>query len=256
MRMERKQLDFELKVHEGDGPGEMSGYAAITSTIDRDGEVIRPGAFKHLEKLLKHGFGTVGHSWGALSIGTVEEAREDEKGLFFRMKFHSTQAAQDARTVIKERVEREKAVGLSIGYMVVKSSREQVEGKTVRFLDELDVEEIAYAQAPAHLDTDVTAVKSAEPLAGKELHDELDSALAAVESTTKRCVGYAATKKADERSMSEERITQMKALRDAMQASAKALDEVIPADMADDDAVQAEMAAHEAYEGRLAGLID
>jgi hypothetical protein len=34
-------------------------------------------------------------------VATIAEAYEDEHGLFMRCEFHSTQAAQDARTVVR-----------------------------------------------------------------------------------------------------------------------------------------------------------
>ena len=123
-----------------EGSGSFSGYASTHSNKDLAGEIVCKGAFdKHLEKFLVEGFGAVGHDWQGLPVATPKAAREDAKGLFTEFDFHSTEEAQKARTYVRERLERGKSVGLSIGYTVKDQERtkEALLLKEIELLDHL-----------------------------------------------------------------------------------------------------------------------
>lgn len=101
-----------------DGPGSFEGLGAAFGNVDQGGDVILPGAFADaLPEFIERGFVPIGHNWMGLPVATIGKAKETDDGLWFSADFHSTQSAQDARTVVRERFERGKFVGLSIGFL-------------------------------------------------------------------------------------------------------------------------------------------
>lgn len=122
--MKRKICEISGIKMAGDGNGTIEGYASTFGNFDRAKEAVVAGAFKdNLGDFLTDGFAAIGHDWASLSVGTIEEAREDAKGLFVKIAFHSTEEAQNARRVCAERLERGKSVAFSIGYQVEESER-------------------------------------------------------------------------------------------------------------------------------------
>lgn len=100
------------------GPGTFEGIGAAFGNIDKGGDVIVKGAFADvLPTFLERGFVSVGHDFIGLPEATITDAKETDEGLWFSAQFHSHQAAQDARTVLTERIARGKFVGLSIGWL-------------------------------------------------------------------------------------------------------------------------------------------
>lgn len=157
--LQRKEcIDADFKVLD-DGPhGSFSGYASVFGNTDRQNEVVVPGAFSRtLPAFLKDGFGALNHEWSTLPIATFTEAREDHRGLFVKGEFHSTPDAQAARTIVRERLERGKSVGLSIGYKV--KDDEFKDG--ARHLKELDLFEVSLVSVPANAEAQVVGIKGA-----------------------------------------------------------------------------------------------
>lgn len=139
-----------------DGNGGLSGYG---STWDRDriGDVIARGAFKKsLDRFKADGFIAVGHAWDQLPVATVSDAYEDEKGLYIEGEFHSTEAAQAARTTVRERLERGKSVGLSIGFDIKDFERT----KDGRILKEIELWETSLVTVPCNPAAEVTQAKA------------------------------------------------------------------------------------------------
>lgn len=125
------------------GDGYIEGYASVFGNVDYDGEVIEKGAFTKtlLEGLPSRRIKLVDfhNAWldSDYIIGVVEEANEDEHGLWFKARFSSVQRAQDVRTKIKEGI----LEALSIGYEVVKDRFDREAG--IRYLTELKLFEIS-----------------------------------------------------------------------------------------------------------------
>ena len=184
MEMERKYLDLEVKsVGEpsGDSHGFLEGYGAVKGNIDTYNDVIRDGAFANLDKLIGSGFMGKSHDWDD-AMGWVEEAYEDEYGLWIKLAFHSTQDAQDLRVKVNERIKAKKSVGLSIGYFTKQASQGTMDGQEVRFLDEIEVFEVSVVTMPANDRAQVLAAKGhSEPRA-----KQLESLTAQVESYVQR----------------------------------------------------------------------
>lgn len=142
-----------------EGPGGFSGYGSTFGTRDLAGEIVARGAFDgSLDRFKSEGFIAVGHSWTDLPVATVADAYEDHKGLFVRGDFHTTDEAQKARTYVRERLERKKSVGLSIGYSV-KQSEPTKDGL---LLKELDLFEVSIVTVPCNPEANATSVKEAK----------------------------------------------------------------------------------------------
>lgn len=175
--MKRKICDFSgLRFKDaGDGdPGGFEGYASVWGNVDRDGDVACKGMFSGcIDRLRAEGIVTVNHDLNGLPVATIERLEEDEKGLFCSANFHTTADAQAARTVVKERMERGKSVGLSFTYVTTHADRGTKDGKNVRFLREVDTYEIGIAFIPCNPDAGATDAKGVSgsaslPLAPKD----------------------------------------------------------------------------------------
>jgi HK97 family phage prohead protease len=120
MKIEHKFTSLKsLKVSDK-GPGEVSGYRSIFFVIDEGADLIIKGAFDDSQaEFLTSGFTAESHDWTFVnSVGFPVEAHSDDTGWFVRSQFHTTQAAQDCRTIAKERLAAGKQVGFSFGYQV------------------------------------------------------------------------------------------------------------------------------------------
>lgn len=111
----RKTCEGQFKALDDAGDGEVTFHAAVFGSVDRDGDVIAPGAFVNLEEFVRDGFVSYNHDWSALPIAYPLEASQDASGLLVRARFHSTPEAQACRTVARERLAAGKAVKCSNG---------------------------------------------------------------------------------------------------------------------------------------------
>jgi uncharacterized protein len=157
--LEFKDCELELKVAAGDGPGILEGYAAVFGNVDRAGEVIEPGAFaRSLEEFKASGFLCNGHNWKE-ELGTIVDAKEDDRGLYVVAEFFSTPDAQQVRSRLAEKQARGRRQGMSIGYRV--KSAEKRNG--VRYLQDIDVMEASVVTVPANPQAQVSAIKESDP---------------------------------------------------------------------------------------------
>jgi HK97 family phage prohead protease len=180
--MEHKTLNLSDAVITDTDTGEIAGYAS-TYDWDSTGEKVMPGAFtEHLSDFLTHGFVAAGHDW-TTPIGVPIEAYEDEKGLFVRARFHSTQHAQDIRRVIRERMDAGKSARLSIGYEVLQDEQSD-EG---RLLKKLRLHEWSYVTVPANGAAMVLASKSGE-VSTLGFNEHAEAVVSAVEAFAERAV--------------------------------------------------------------------
>lgn len=106
----------ELKMSDS-GPGTIEGYRAVFD-IDEGGDLLIKGAFADTrEDYLNSGFTAHSHQWQfSEAVGFPLTAKEDDHGWFVKSQFHTTQNAQDVRTIAKERMKAGKTVGFSFGY--------------------------------------------------------------------------------------------------------------------------------------------
>lgn len=200
-----KSLDVEVKAADEDA-GTVSLYAAAFNNVDRQGEVIAPGAFANLSEFTADGWLGLAHDMRSLPVATVESAVQDGVGLLLTCRWHSTPHAQDARTTVRERKERGKSVKCSIGYTVLEDARETRDGVPVVVLKRLALYEASIVNLPANPRAEVVqakawwqvfedaraAIKSGEPLENRDrrrleqlagrLRDEADALTALAKS--------------------------------------------------------------------------
>lgn len=155
----RKSLDLEVKEADSDA-GTVTLYAAVFGNVDRQGEVIEPGAFMNLSEFVKDGWLGLAHDMRALPVATVESAVQDGKGLLLTCRWHGTPHAQQARVTTLERLERGKAVKCSIGYGVREAAPEVRDGKTVMVLKQLELYEASLVNLPANPRAEVVGAKA------------------------------------------------------------------------------------------------
>jgi HK97 family phage prohead protease len=148
----------------------VEGYASVFGNVDLHGDVVKRGAFKKTirervpsgqVKFLDSHVPDASHV-----IGTVVEAKEDERGLFIRARLSSAPSAQDLRVKMLEgHLDR-----MSIGYSTVKDSwQDGDDGQKVRLLEELKLFEVSVVPFPANEEAAISAVKEALAVAGSGL---------------------------------------------------------------------------------------
>lgn len=224
--MEHKLFSLPDVKIAGDGSGFVEGYASTFGNWDDVKERPVPGAFTpFLAEFLKDGFVAAGHDWNALPIATPHEAKEDDHGLFVAAEFHSTPDAQNARTVITERLARGKSVKLSIGYEVLDDEYTQ-EG---RLLKQIKLLEWSYVVWPANRMASVTNAKAGRLLAGLPLTDHSDSVRAAVADLLDRYNGLRDLRAKEGRTFSSANMTRLKDLHESLVQLATDLDALLAA---------------------------
>lgn len=217
---------LEVKAAGGaSGAGQLKGYASTFGNWDRLKERPVPGAFaQDMAEFLVDGFITVYHkAEGLLPIATITECYEDSIGLYVVADFHSTQAAQDARTVASERLARGKSVRLSIGYVTLDD--EYVPDG--RLLKRCKLYEISLVNIPANPMAAVASVKGL--LGGLTLETHSDTVRAAVDEYIARIADLADIKTKEGRVLSTANVTRLSALKDALLAACNGIDEVLTA---------------------------
>jgi HK97 family phage prohead protease len=148
--MDSLMFGVEWKAAAGD-TGELEGYMSVFNNIDRQGDVVLPGAFKKtfadwsrakakMPLIADHQLSTDG------VIGSVKHMAEDGYGAKIRAGFSSIQKAQDIRLRMIEG----HLNGLSYTYEAVRSHRGLFGGKSVRFLDEVKVYEATVSPFPVN----------------------------------------------------------------------------------------------------------
>lgn len=147
------QVEFKLLSTES-GLGTFEGYGSVFNNVDNTGDIVQKGAF--LESIANKKFPMLWQHDPAQPIGHWLEVREDEKGLYLKgALILEVEKAREAHALMKNGV----LNGLSIGYRVKQSSRDEKTG--VRNLKKLDLIEVSLVTFPANESATVTAVKTA-----------------------------------------------------------------------------------------------
>jgi len=155
---------FSLEAPEvATGAGYIEGYAAIFGNVDSQGEIIRKGAFsKTIRERVPAGkvkLMTLHLSKGGATqqvVGTVTQAREDDRGLWIHAEFASDPDSQGARAKAAEGHVR----GLSIGYVPLSKMEILVDGEVAMELKEIKLLEVTLTPFPANELAEVTSAKS------------------------------------------------------------------------------------------------
>lgn len=154
--MQHLEYPLRVKTCVDDATGVFEGYASVFGQLDHQHEIVAPGAFKKTLAYFQKSHQMPKMLWQhdpAMPIGTWEEIREDDYGLYVRGRLLlDIQRGKDAHALLKSGV----VEGLSIGFQVKRSHREN----TARVLDEVDLFEISLVTFMANPLAKVTACKS------------------------------------------------------------------------------------------------
>lgn len=247
MDYERKICTMaDLKVLD-EGSGVLEGYASVYGVVDRANERTMPGCFDgKLSNFVDNGFISWGHDWN-VPVGSIESAGSDVVGFKVRSSFHSTPAAQEARQWVKERRERGKTVGLSIGYKTLKSM-EAEDG--VRDLTELELYEVAIVTVPCLPSAQVTSAKS-----GQSLDDHSETVLATVREFAGRVQSLSELRSKEGRTLSDANRDRLRSHMDALAVCVKDMESLLAErpELSESAEVQAAIKRYAQTMGRLAG---
>ena len=134
----------EFKASE-ESNGGFSGYANNFGVLDSYDDITLKGCFADsLQELIEAGFGAADHRWGIKEeIGVLENAFEDDTGLFVDVSYHPDPDSQKIRQKVNNRLAKGKKVGMSIGYYAVE--REYITGEeAIPFLKNPSQEVLSY----------------------------------------------------------------------------------------------------------------
>jgi HK97 family phage prohead protease len=160
--------------------GGFRGYAARFLNIDRQGDIILPGAFaKALPAFMDDG-GLVladhSNTTGAV-IGTLIDAAEDNNGLIVDVQFSATKSGQEVRQLMAERALRKMSISFfgksmnynqkqieevwsTYGYKPSDMQRKNAARGAKVITDVSEILEVSVVPIPANADASILAVKS------------------------------------------------------------------------------------------------
>jgi HK97 family phage prohead protease len=164
---------FQFRVESTSDEGIFEGYASVFNTLI-PGERIRtgiqervmPGSFK---KTLNENHGQVPVYWehGDMPIGLGKDGREDHIGFKFaaELDINNNARAREGFGLLKMAETRQyRKMGLSIGFIPIKDSFKKENGVQTRYIHEVSLREVSICMFPAHPETWVTQVRSAQEL--------------------------------------------------------------------------------------------
>lgn len=159
--IERKTFSLKLDNSEPE-EGVIKGYASTFGNVDLGQDVVKKGAFTKTLKEQNGGKGIVilkDHDPYS-PIGYNRKASEDNSGLAVEGVLNlAIQDAKERWALIKQAIEMETNMGLSIGYQTVKYAIDKANGM-IRELQELKLFEYSVVVFPMNVEAMVTAAKS------------------------------------------------------------------------------------------------
>lgn len=149
-------VDLEEKaVTENDDCWVVTGYGSVFDNTDLGNDAVMHGAFA--KSLAKHGMPLLlfNHKMEDAPIGTITEAKEDKRGLWFKAELPKDDSFVAGRIV--PQLKRRGLRGTSIGYKTIQSERRRSDN--VRLLKELRLFEISIVNMPMNPEAGVDTVK-------------------------------------------------------------------------------------------------
>ncbi len=146
-------FDVTLEVKEVAEDGTFEGYGAVFGNLDRDGDIVKKGAFSKSLKtrvpalLWQHN--------QRMPVGKFEVVKEDKTGVFVKGRLAQKGQGEEALELLRMGA----VTGLSIGFITRKSIRDEITGQ--RTILEADLMEISIVTFPANEEARITAVKAA-----------------------------------------------------------------------------------------------
>lgn len=117
----KRTRELEFRATETEQPGAV-GVANWIGGIDSYSTITHPNspAFSESERAwtVENGAFLSQHKWGSNPIGFINEVTVEGRSLMMDVAYHSTDDAEEARTIAKERKDAGKSVGWSIGFDV------------------------------------------------------------------------------------------------------------------------------------------
>lgn len=154
---------FKLEIKETDhaaNEGKFVGYASTFGNIDLGFDIVEKGAFKKTIKDSKGKFPVLADHSPFDQIGWNEKATEDEYGLLVEGSLDlNVQKGKERYSLMKKAKEIGANMGLSIGYMTIKSEPDD-KNPRIRKLKELKLFEYSFVTFPMNIEAMVTAAKS------------------------------------------------------------------------------------------------
>jgi len=169
--LDYKGCEFAFKALDDSGRFQM--YVAAFGNVDRGGDILEAGAFKNVDEYQRSGWIGVNHQMNGLPVAYPIRVVQDSRGLLIEGQFHSTQAAQECRAVVTERMKAGKQVSGSIGYKVRPNGArpDYIDGKSVRRLTDVDVYEASFVNLPMNPNANAISAKSLTSLEGLNVND-------------------------------------------------------------------------------------
>jgi uncharacterized protein len=157
MRLERKDLDLEIKL--AGGEGRFAGHGSIFGLKDSDGDIVAPGAFTQSLSERKAKGRPLPILWQHKSsepLGVYDVAAEDGRGLYLegRLLVDAIPKAREAFELLKCNA----ITGLSIGYRIKGDSYDT--RQSARVLTAIELHEVSLVTFPAADDARVESIKS------------------------------------------------------------------------------------------------
>lgn len=160
MAMTIEYKTFSFKVDGTDDKGLIRGYASTFGNIDYGMDVVDKGAFRKSIKETKGKIPILADHRPADHIGWNERAEEDDKGLWVEGSLIlSVAKAKEKYDLTKKALEIGAPMGLSIGYMTIKSEPDR-EKPIVRRLKEVKLFEYSIVTFPMNVEAMITSAKS------------------------------------------------------------------------------------------------
>ncbi|AUX77992.1 phage prohead protease protein [Sinorhizobium fredii] len=149
-------LDLDVKA---DNEGVLTGYASLFDVVDRQSEIVRPGAYRRTLAEHKMQGTSPALLWSHKldrPIGRWVELREDQRGLWAKGKLSlNTDAGKQAYAhLVNGDLD-----GLSIGFVVPEDGRKYLGDGTFELL-EIELVEISVVTAPANQGARISSVKA------------------------------------------------------------------------------------------------
>lgn len=161
MTLQHLVVPIEWKAADDEDDNILVGYASTFGNVDLGGDVVVKGAFaKSVETINAKGGGIpllADHVASTASVlGTIYEAREDDKGLVIKARISKAPSAQDTAVKLREG----HLSKMSIGYETMDEAFEDKDGQRVRLLKEVKLWETSVVVFPMNPKADIAYVKS------------------------------------------------------------------------------------------------
>jgi HK97 family phage prohead protease len=171
--------NYEIKSVQEPNEGEMyiEGYGAVFGNIDSYKDIIEKGAFKKSISENKERIAFCYQHDIYEPIGKIEEIKEDEYGLWLKVRISDT--ADDVKTMIREGILKE----MSVGFQTVKSTID--EQTYIRTITEVKLWEVSIVTIAANPLALIGSVKSIEEK-NTILEQEFDKIIAIEQNREKK----------------------------------------------------------------------